>query len=156
MRIKIVLALGLALVSVLNLAGCATTGRNNTNLKAQQLQVRVNSMEREAKLKDDRIRYLESELRESKKAKSVEVVSIGKKGVTTSKAARIEKIDISDPTPRQVQSALKKAGLYDGPIDGKIGERTTKAIKDFQKANGLVADGIPGKQTWSKLKKYLE
>jgi len=57
---------------------------------------------------------------------------------------------------KQIQSALKKAGFDPGPIDGKIGKKTKKAIRQFQKANGLKADGIVGKLTWVKLKKYLK
>ena len=37
----------------------------------------------------------------------------------------------------------------------KTGKTTKKAIKEFQKANGLTTDGIVGKQTWLRLKKYL-
>jgi N-acetylmuramoyl-L-alanine amidase len=36
-------------------------------------------------------------------------------------------------------------------VDGKFGSLTEKAVKDFQKKNKLVADGIVGKLTWSKL-----
>lgn len=58
-------------------------------------------------------------------------------------------------SPRQIQLALKKAGYYKGPIDGKIGSRTKEAIKSFQKARGLKADGIAGQKTIEKLSKYL-
>ena len=57
---------------------------------------------------------------------------------------------------KKVQSALKKAGLYNGSVDGKIGTRTKKAIKEFQSANGLKPDGVVGKETWEKLRKCLE
>lgn len=56
---------------------------------------------------------------------------------------------------RQIQTALKNAGFDPGPIDGKIGPKTKKAIKDFQAANGLTADGKVGPETWAKLSKYL-
>lgn len=35
--------------------------------------------------------------------------------------------------------------------DGIFGSITEEAVKDFQKANGLVVDGIVGPKTWSKL-----
>ncbi|WP_052447241.1 N-acetylmuramoyl-L-alanine amidase [Clostridium polynesiense] len=35
--------------------------------------------------------------------------------------------------------------------DGIFGEKTKKAVIDFQKTNGLVSDGILGKNTWRKL-----
>jgi len=59
------------------------------------------------------------------------------------------------PTDEQVQKALKSAGLYSGAIDGILGEKTKKAIEDFQKQNNLKVDGKVGPQTWSKLKTYM-
>jgi peptidoglycan hydrolase-like protein with peptidoglycan-binding domain len=58
-------------------------------------------------------------------------------------------------SPKQIQRALKSAGYYDGPIDGKIGSKTKAAIIKFQKANGLKADGIVGKRTSTELNRYL-
>ncbi|MCX5716492.1 MAG: peptidoglycan-binding domain-containing protein, partial [Candidatus Omnitrophica bacterium] len=45
---------------------------------------------------------------------------------------------------KQIQTALKNAGLYIGQIDGKIGPLTKKAIEEFQKSNGLKVDGKVG------------
>jgi peptidoglycan hydrolase-like protein with peptidoglycan-binding domain len=56
---------------------------------------------------------------------------------------------------KQIQKALKSAGFYQGPIDGKIGPKTKEAIIKFQKAKGLKADGIVGKRTSAELNKYL-
>ncbi|GCD19611.1 hypothetical protein CTKZ_11730 [Cellulomonas algicola] len=36
-------------------------------------------------------------------------------------------------------------------VDGRFGPRTTVAVKAFQKAHGLVADGIVGRLTWAKI-----
>jgi len=59
------------------------------------------------------------------------------------------------PQRKQIQKALKKAGYNPGPADGKIGKRTESAIRRFQKAKGLTADGVVGPKTWQKLKAYL-
>jgi peptidoglycan hydrolase-like protein with peptidoglycan-binding domain len=59
------------------------------------------------------------------------------------------------PTPKEIQQALKNAGLYDGKVDGNIGPRTKKAIEAFQRQNGLKADGKVGRQTWKALSVYL-
>jgi murein L,D-transpeptidase YcbB/YkuD len=59
------------------------------------------------------------------------------------------------PTPIQIQTALKNAGFYLGGIDGKIGPLTRKAIEDFQKANNLKVDGKVGPKTWAVLEKSL-
>lgn len=58
-------------------------------------------------------------------------------------------------TKHDIQTALKNAGYYDGPIDGKLGAKTREAIRGFQKANGLEVDGIAGKKTKALLVKYL-
>jgi len=55
-----------------------------------------------------------------------------------------------------IQKALKKAGYYNGALDGKIGPATRDAIRAFQRDNGLTADGVCGRQTWAKLKSYLD
>lgn len=55
----------------------------------------------------------------------------------------------------QVQEALKKAGCYDGEIDGKFGAQTKAAVKKFQEAEGLKVDGIAGPATKEKLLKYI-
>lgn len=55
----------------------------------------------------------------------------------------------------QIQQALKNAGYYQGPLDGKVGPKTRAALKSFQKDNGLTADGVCGRKTWAQLKSYL-
>ncbi len=59
------------------------------------------------------------------------------------------------PEASEIQTALKNANFYNGPIDGKIGPKTKKAIEEFQKANGLKVDGKVGTKTWALLSKYL-
>jgi murein L,D-transpeptidase YcbB/YkuD len=59
------------------------------------------------------------------------------------------------PTNKDVQIALKNAGLYKGKIDGDIGPKTREAISEFQEQNDLTVDGKVGPKTWSVLKKYL-
>lgn len=53
-----------------------------------------------------------------------------------------------------IQRALKNAGYYQGTVDGKVGSRTKQALRNFQKDNGLVADGVCGRQTWARLKSF--
>lgn len=57
---------------------------------------------------------------------------------------------------QQIQLALKKAGLYTGNLDGKIGPLTKQAIQKFQDTRGLHADGEVGPKTWAALSPYLE
>lgn len=50
-----------------------------------------------------------------------------------------------------VQSKLNKLGYGAGVEDGILGLNTDRAIRAFQKAKGLVVDGIVGKNTWGEL-----
>ncbi|MFZ2938507.1 MAG: peptidoglycan-binding domain-containing protein [Candidatus Omnitrophota bacterium] len=59
------------------------------------------------------------------------------------------------PSTQEVQKALKNAGYYTSDVDGKLGPKTKKAIKEFQKANALAADGKVGPRTWAALSKHL-
>jgi len=55
----------------------------------------------------------------------------------------------------EIQTALKNAGLYNGKVDGKLGPASKKAIAEFQKQNGLKADGKVGPKTWAALSTHL-
>lgn len=57
---------------------------------------------------------------------------------------------------KEVQQALKLAGFDPGPVDGRMGARTRTALRDFQLANGLEADGKVGPRTWNKLETYVD
>ena len=52
---------------------------------------------------------------------------------------------------KTLQTALKEQGYYSGKIDGVFGKGTVKAVKAFQRKNGLKADGIAGPLTLEKL-----
>jgi peptidoglycan hydrolase-like protein with peptidoglycan-binding domain len=49
---------------------------------------------------------------------------------------------------KQLQSALKDLGYDVGAVDGKFGAQTERAVKNFQKARGIAADGVVGDITW--------
>ena len=52
---------------------------------------------------------------------------------------------------RALQMLLNCNGYSSGSVDGDFGPNTEKAVKAFQKAKGLEADGIVGKDTWTTL-----
>ena len=52
---------------------------------------------------------------------------------------------------KEVQKRLKELGYYTYGIDGDYGDRTVTAVKNFQKKNGLTADGVCGESTLKKL-----
>lgn len=51
----------------------------------------------------------------------------------------------------QLQNALKLLGFYTGGVDGKFGSGTKNAVIQFQRANGLTADGLAGTKTQTLL-----
>jgi len=78
---------------------------------------------------------------------------------------------IIEPNPYALTASLLKAGSrgdsvkwvqfelnrygYKLAVDGIFGIKTTTAVKDYQKKNGLLVDGIVGKNTLKKLKSVL-
>lgn len=48
---------------------------------------------------------------------------------------------------KQIQTRLKSWGYYKGNVDGVYGSKTQAAVKSFQRANGLTADGVAGPKT---------
>lgn len=138
--VKKVLLLGLAVVFVFSLSGCATM-RKNDDLEIQGLRNKVLALETQLREKDDEI----NSLKEST-VKSNEEINVS--------AAKV--VEVKQPDGKQIQIALKNAGYFEGVIDGKMGKNTRKAIREFQKANNLPVDGKVGKKTWTALKDYLE
>ena len=55
------------------------------------------------------------------------------------------------PDVKTLQRRLKELKYYKSTVDGKMGKSTVKALKDFQEANGLEADGVAGKATYAIL-----
>jgi murein L,D-transpeptidase YcbB/YkuD len=143
------------------LAGCTTVRDQST---VTQLQMRVGELERELEAKDETIGRLQYdvkdlsyeierirtpgsrrvEARSGRKFPSSIAIQEDKEGIIRVAA------DASD-----VQTALKNAGYYQGSIDGKVGAKTKEAISQFQRDNGLNADGIVGQRTWAELQKNL-
>jgi len=59
------------------------------------------------------------------------------------------------PSVNEIQAALRNAGFYSGAVDGVIGPNTKNAIVEFQRSQGLAADGKVGPATWQALRKHL-
>ena len=57
----------------------------------------------------------------------------------------------SGDTVRTVQTKLKRWGYYGGSADGIYGPATERAVRAFQKKNGLTVDGVVGRATFAAL-----
>jgi peptidoglycan hydrolase-like protein with peptidoglycan-binding domain len=57
----------------------------------------------------------------------------------------------SGPLVKQLQQRLKDKGFNPGEIDGVFGLGTKAAVRAFQTANGMEADGLVGQKTWNAL-----
>lgn len=57
---------------------------------------------------------------------------------------------------RQLILQLSKLGYYDGVQDDVYGRETQRAVLEFQKDNGLLADGVVGEKTRQALKSRLD
>ena len=141
---KAVILFSIFAVSV-SLGGCATT-RRSSDLENQGLRNQVSVLESQLQSKDVEINGLKDQLN-SQQLQAKEVPSTRRLKVIPEVKSR--------PNIRQIQKALKNAGYNPGTIDGRMGRETKDAIRAFQRANGLRADGKAGKSTWNLLKKYL-
>ncbi len=52
---------------------------------------------------------------------------------------------------QKVQAVLKQWGYYGGSVDGYYFTNTQKAVREFQKNNGLKVDGLVGRATWEAM-----
>ncbi|MBE6936475.1 MAG: spore cortex-lytic enzyme [Ruminococcaceae bacterium] len=57
----------------------------------------------------------------------------------------------SGPMVTKIQNNLKKWGYYSGAVDGVFGGETSRAVRQFQRKNGLAVDGIVGSSTLAAL-----
>jgi len=116
------------------ISGCVTTPVVNYSGENQQLKTQVNSLETQL----NQLKRENSQLRQQLQEQSA------------------SKKEVRMPSAIEIQTALKKAGFYKGPLDGQIGTQTKEALKKFQAANKINPDGVVGSRTWQLLLKYLE
>ncbi|MFH1269629.1 MAG: peptidoglycan-binding domain-containing protein [Candidatus Omnitrophota bacterium] len=129
-----------------SLSGCATA-RKQKDLEMQGLRNQVSALEAQVQEKDLEIMNLRDSLMKSIEEKAGLAKQEKKKKVISEVKSR--------PTTKQIQIALENAGYNPGAMDGRMGRKTKEAIKAFQRANNLPADGKVGKMTWRLLKEYL-
>lgn len=131
------------IVGLLIFSGCVTT-EEIKEIEIQQLREKISYLEDQLKQKEEENFILKRELEERG-------AELERKEVESE-----ERVVVKMPDAKQIQTALKNAGFYDGEIDGVIGPKTKEAIQKFQERNDLSVDGVVGSRTWEKLKEYLD
>lgn len=137
--------IGLGLAGIA-LAGCMTT--QGASQEHGQLRTQVTALQSQVAALDSQV----NELRDRQQTIEERAWDQGQRVAPTPSAAKRPHVVL---TAKEIQLALQRAGYYQGPIDGKIGAKTRTAIKAFQSANNLVADGVAGAKTMVALQAYL-
>ncbi len=77
-------------------------------------------------------------------------------GLSADGIAGTNTLNKMDSIIRGLQSNLNKLGYNVGKVDGVFGNGTKNAVIAFQRDYGLTADGIPGKNTFSKIEEAIK
>lgn len=131
-------------ILMLALSGCATTRAHKPDPAMDQSR-QIVDMQNQLVAKDQEIQDLRYQLDSSRQALPTTNISIGGND-------RFNILRVSGVGASELQRALSRAGYDPGPIDGKLGTKTRSAVKAFQRAHGLKADGVVGERTWSALR----
>ena len=155
-------------ILALAFSGCATT---QTKTQNDQIESRITDLEKNLQAKDAEIVDLQYQVKdlsskvETTKPADADQAAQGPAGSADQGESANGHSDVGPiganiirvkASPEKIQRALKSAGVYTGPVDGKIGAGTKAAIVEFQKSHGLKADGVLGKKTWEELKVFLK
>lgn len=131
-RVDILLAV---VVLAFCLTGCAT--QKNNDLENQKLRNQITALNAQIQTNQ-----AQTETTVAPQIKPVEAI-------------KVETEVKYPPATKQIQTALANAGYDPGKVDGKMGEKTKKAIRRFQKDHKLQVDGKVDRKTWNVLKEYL-
>ena len=143
--LKIICFLG---IGTLLASGCATTRPRSTGVN-ENLSMQVSDLQQQLAMKDQQIIELQHELQSYQSALQAQAAVTPE--LVQAPVKKTSTIRVDGVSVRDVQKALIRAGLDPGSVDGKMGNKTIAAIKEFQRMNQLTVDGIVGKKTWTYL-----
>lgn len=148
---RFVVCIALVMVVAFAVSGCSSVPKK-TREEMTGIKTRVDTLESKVGEMETKQAYTERATQEQAAAiEEMKSVKMANTNISTKpRGAR------AGARMKEIQQCLKNANFYDGTVDGIKGGKTRKAIKDFQKANGLTADGLVGKKTWEALGKYAQ
>jgi murein L,D-transpeptidase YcbB/YkuD len=152
MERKSLAVMAVVIAVVFAVSGCSTMPKKykedmgGIKTKVDTLESRVETVES---------KQLEVERTTTEQGQTIEEMKAAKQQSVSKSNISILPRTGSPGRVKDIQAALKNAGFYDGKIDGIKGEQTKKAVKAFQKANGLRDDGVVGPKTWELLARYV-
>ena len=143
----------LAVFIIASIAGCSTVPKKKYEQEMGGVKAKVETLE--TRVEGVETKQAEVERATSEQGQALEDLKAHKERVIqTNISTRTKVSSKTKEGVKDIQACLKNAGFYNGKIDGVKGRSTKKAIKEFQKANGLKADGRVGPKTWELLNKY--
>lgn len=142
-----------AIVAVFFISGCETVPKKFRE-EVSGMKSRLENLE--SKVEGVEAKQQEVERSAGEQAQALEELRIAKDRESMAKSnVSVKPRDLTTRSRiKDIQRYLKNAGFYTGKINGVKTKRTRKAIREFQKANGLRADGVVGPKTWELLSKY--
>ena len=148
---KILLFAVVAVLAAFLASGCSTVPKkmreevSGIKSKVDTLETRVDTVES---------KQAEAQALVSQQGQTIDELKAARERTATTNITTREQPVKSRERTKDIQACLKNAGFYKGKIDGVKGKGTRKAVKEFQAANGLKADGVVGPKTWEILSKY--
>jgi 3D (Asp-Asp-Asp) domain-containing protein len=83
--------------------------------------------------------------------KSADILVDGVTGPQTAGALKVLRIGDEGEAVAELQKRLHNLGYYPANLDGIFGPVTERSVRQFQKDEGILADGIAGPQTFGAL-----
>ena len=142
----------IALLTAFVVSGCGTAPKK-VQAEVTGIKTRVETLE--SRVESVETKQAEVERTTAEQAQALEDLKASNAPQAKSNISVKSRDDAQGGRMKDIQQALKNSGYYDGKVDGVKGKGTKKAIKAFQKANDLKADGVVGSRTWELLSKHL-
>ncbi|QKS72733.1 peptidoglycan-binding protein [Paenalkalicoccus suaedae] len=84
-----------------------------------------------------------------------ETISVASQSAQTMNAQQILRAGATGVEVTKLQTALAQIGFYSSATTGSYGDATVNAVRNFQRARSLTADGIAGPQTLTQLNREI-